>query len=223
MPVISLSYGGAFVAIGFALSFGLWRTGYESLIPVVAGCFAIVGPLMAVGLYEASRCRAAAAPVSLGEILFVKTASPLQLLYVGFVILFALLVWGRIAIMLYALFASSTYMPIADFSAFVLGTGQGLAMLLIGSIIGAGIAFAIFALTAFSIPLLMDQKTDIFTAVVASVAAVARNPGAMVLWAWLIAIFCAVGLATAFIGLVVIFPLLGYATWHAYRETFPNV
>lgn len=221
-PLISLGYGAAFVIAGAGVSFLLYRLGLSGWIPVFAGMFALVGPLIAVGLYEMSRRFQAGETFSLRDIIFVRVASPMQIAYIGFLILFVLLVWTRIAMLLYALFQSGTYLPLSQFSEFVLGTPQGLAMLVVGSVIGAGIGLALFAVTAFSIPMLMHREVDAFTAIVSSVRAVMNNKAAMLLWAWLIAIFVAVGLATLFIGLVVVFPLLGHATWHAYRDTFPD-
>lgn len=219
-PLLSLGYGAVFVLAGAGISYWLFKAGLSAMIPVALGCFAMVGPLVAVGLYEMSDRYLRGERYTLGQILFVKTAPPIHIAYVGFIIMFALLVWVRIAIMLYALFASSTYLPLASFSEFVLGTPQGLAMLVVGSIVGAGIAFSIFALTAFSVPMLMDRKMDIMEATVRSIQVIVKNPAPMILWAWLIAVFLAVGLATAMVGLVVIVPLLGHATWHAYKDVF---
>lgn len=219
-PLISFGYGLVFVLIGLSISFGLWRVGLSSAIPVAAGAFALVGPLMAVGLYELSRRYQTGQSFALKDIIFVKTKSPIHIAYSGFVLLFGLMVWVRIAVLLYALFATSSYIPLSKFSEYVLSTPQGLAMLALGSVIGAFIGFAIFSFMALSVPMLMDRKMDILEATVRSIQAVINNPAAMLLWAWLIAVFIAVGLATAFMGLIVIFPLLGHATWHAYCEIY---
>jgi uncharacterized membrane protein len=72
------------------------------------------------------------------------------------------------------------------------------------------------------VPMLMDREIDFVTAIVASVDAVKRNPGPMLLWAWLIALLVGFGLATLFVGLIVVFPLVGHATWHAYEELVPR-
>ncbi len=217
-PHLSLSYGALVIGGGAAIVSALWRTGYASLIPVAFGVFAILGPLLAVGTYEMSR------RIELGEtprifpVQFAGPHSPLQLAYVGFFLMFAALLWARIAMLLYALFTNGNYMPLDAFAAFALTTPSGLAMLAVGTLAGGLIAFAIYLLTVVSIPMLMNERTDAFTAVATGLRAWNRSPGAMLLWAWLIAVITAAGVATLFIGLAVAFPLLGHASWHAYRE-----
>ncbi len=219
-PLFSLSYGLVFVLIGLAITAGLWQIGMSSTIPVAAGAFALVGPLMAVGLYEMSRRYQTGESLNLKGVVLVQTASPIHLFYVGFLLLFALMVWSRIALMLYALFISGTYLPLSAFAEFVFETPQGLSMLVVGTAIGGIIAFAIFAMTAFAVPLLMDRNMDALEAVVRSIQVIFKNPVPMMIWAWLIAGLLAIGTATGFLGLIIIFPLLGHATWHAYDDLF---
>lgn len=221
-PVLSLGYGLVFVAAGYAMSIGLWRLGLSAFIPVAVGAFALVGPMMAMGLYELSRRREAGEPLEITKIVFVNAASPMQIAYVGFLIMFGLFVWARIAMLLYALFVSGTYLPLADFTTFALGTPQGLAMLGIGTVIGGMIAFVLFALTAFSIPMLMDRDTDFFTAIASSLDALKTNTKAVFLWAWIIGFSIVIGAATGLLAFLVLFPLLGHATWHAYRNMFAD-
>lgn len=218
----SLTYGLVFVGLGYFFSIGLWYLKMGSMIPVAAGGFALIGPLIAVGLYEIARRTEAHRPVFWSDLLPVKTQSTLQLAYVGFLLMFAFIVWMRIAIMIYALFYSSTFLPMNDFAGFVLGTPQGLAMLVVGSIVGGIIAFAIYAACVTSVPMLMDRKTDFLTAVASSIHTVVKNPKPMILWAWIVGGLIALCLATGFTGLALVFPLLGYSTWHAYRDLFPD-
>ena len=217
-PHLSLGYGALVIGGGVAIIWGLWRTGYASLIPVAFGMFAIFGPLLAVGTYEMSRRIEAGETPRLFPVRFAGPRSPLQLAYIGFFLMFAALVWARIAMLLYALFTNGNYMPLSEFTAFALTTTPGLAMLAVGTIAGGLIAFAIYLLTVVSIPMLMNERTDAFTAVATGLRAWNRSPGAMLLWAWLIAVITAAGVATMFIGLAVAFPLLGHASWHAYRD-----
>lgn len=217
-PVQSVGYGLLIVGSGLFLVYLLWQAGASSLIPVAIGVFALAGPLLAVGLYEASRRIEAGESPRLFPIKFAGPRSPLQIAFIGFFILFSALVWVLLAMALYAVFTAGSYAPLSDFVGFAIGTPQGLAMSTIGTIIGAVIAFVIFLLTVVSIPMLMNERTDAFTAIAQGIGAFRKAPGVMLLWAWLIGIIIVGGVASMFIGLAVAFPLLGHATWHAYRE-----
>jgi uncharacterized membrane protein len=220
MPAISLLYGLLFSAISLGLTMALFVLDWSSLVLALGAGFMLVGPMLAVGLYEASRRLEAGERVGLANTLFVKTASPTQLAFLGILLMLMLLFWMRIATLLFAIFFGlNAFPPLADLLPTLLFTAHGLGFLVIGTGIGAVIAFLVFATSALSVPMLMTRDMDAVTAALASVRAVRENIGPMVLWAWIIALVMAAGMATFFVGMIVAFPLIGHATWHAYRGT----
>lgn len=218
-PGIGLAYGVGFSGISLLLAYLLFQADLlYLLLPLVAG-FLLLGPMLAVGLYETSRRREAGESVSLGAAIFVATRSPTQLAFLGALLTIMLLVWIRVATLLYALFLGNQ--PFGDLQTMigtVFFTTDGLAMAVVGTLVGGVIAAAVFASTAFSVPILMARDMDAVSAMIASIKAVRANPWPMLVWAWLIVVLVGVGLATLFVGLAVTFPLIGHATWHAYRR-----
>ena len=223
MPAISLTYGLLFSAVSLGLSTALFVAEWSSLVLALGAGFMLVGPMLAVGLYEASRRLEAGEKVQLGRILFVKTMSPTQLAFLGILLMLAMLFWMRIASLLFALFFGlNGFPPLVDFLPTMIFTLHGLGLTVVGSAVGALLAFGVFSISALSVPMLMTRDMDAVSAMLASVKAVRENIGPMVLWAWIIALVMIAGMATFFVGMIIAFPLIGHATWHAYRGTIKS-
>ena len=217
-PVISLGYGLFVALLSYAVLGCLYF--FEAIylfLPLAAG-FMFGGPLIAVGLYEMSRRYREGTTFRLSDVLGAVRHAPLQLAYMGMVLLLFALLWIRIATLLFALFFGSSMPPLDGLFESLFLSMQGAAFLAVGTAVGAVLAFAAYAISAVSIPLNVDREVDAMTATIASLASVRDNFMPMMLWAWLIAIFTAAGIATLFLGLVLLFPLMGHASWHCYRD-----
>jgi len=222
-PMLSLTYGAIFAIIAGLLMVGLWVAQVPALILPMAGGFLLVGPILAAGLYRMSALIEQGHNVTLSDTLMVNIRSPGQLAFMGVLLMIAFFAWVEIALLLFMLVFGPTAMPpFQEFIATLLLEPRGLILLIIGTFLGAILAAIIFASTVVSIPMMMVRQIDAVTAIVTSWRAVAANPSVMLLWAVLIAATTALGFALFFVGLIVAFPLIGHATWHAFRDIVPD-
>jgi uncharacterized membrane protein len=219
---VGIPYGLLFAVTGAVLCYIVWT--YEIFYltwPLAAG-FLLIGPLLAVGLYDTSRRLEKNQSVSLGDALMAFRHNAPQIGLMGVILLVINLAWVRFASLLFLLYFSDAPPPpevVPFINAFL--SVDAIPFLIIGNAIGAVFAFVTFAVSAISIPMLLERNVNVVVAIATSVEAVRQNFKTMVLWAFLVALFIGAGIATAFVGLIVTLPLVGHATWHAYKELVP--
>jgi len=188
------------------------------ILPILSGV-AFLGPVTAIGLYQMSRQREQGQEVN-WLTAFAVLGSPRfgAMLVLGLVMLAIFLLWLAAADGIYAAtLGPAPPVSLAGFVSDVFTTGAGWAMILIGTVVGALFAVVVLALSVVSFPLLLDREIGLSRAVKTSVRVVAANPWSMLVWGLIIAIGLAVGSIPLFLGLILVMPVLGHATWHLYR------
>lgn len=179
--------------------------------------FLLVAPIMLTGIYELSRRLALGESPTLIEALGAWRCSCKCLIGFGLLLAVIATFWLLVSSVLIALFV---HQPITGMESFVrhVVLSQSSNLFVIWTALGGVIAALVFAASVVTVPMLLDRDTDLLTAILTSLNAVSANPLAMALWASLIMIFTALGMATMFIGLVLVIPVLGHASWHAYVD-----
>lgn len=219
-PAYGLFFALVYVLGGLGLWFGLGAAGQPVwFIPIAAG-FPLFAPFAAVGLYEVSRRREAGESISWGPVLgALRGRGDGQLALMAVLVLIVFGFWIILARGVFAIFMAQTGIGFESLG--LLWSAGGVTMLLIGSIIGAIVALFLFSITVISLPMLLDREVDFVTAMITSVETVRRNPKVMLSWAALIAGLLIAAMIPAFLGLFIVLPVLGHATWHLYRRAIP--
>lgn len=205
---LSAGFGVAIVLVSATVSWLAWSVGGFSLLATLLSGFVYVAPLIGVGLYAVSRARLAGREPRLADSFAMVQRVLGHAGIFALVQLVIILVWARAGMMVTAFIEVRT----GDTRALV-------EFLLVGSAIGSLFAALTFAASAFSLPMIADRRVDMVTACVSSAHAVLRNKWVLLQWGLLICALTAFGFATALLGLGLVMPWLGYATFHAYRET----
>ncbi len=208
-PATSLVYGFVMTMLCLFIAWLSWKFGTMGLYLGLATGFLFIGPVLAIGLYSFScQLEKGKKPV-FGYCMREGGRHMKDLLLFALILLVVFLLWARAATAVHIFFPMESDHSFMDMATF-LG---------IGSAIGILFSAVVFTASAFSLPMIMDRKVDAVTAVITSANAVLRNKSTMLVWAICIVMCVALGFATAMLGFIVLLPLIGHATWHAYRET----
>ncbi len=212
----SLTYGLALSFVGFLILRNAADIPY--LFTVAVSGFFLIGPVAASGWYEISRQQEKGKNPSFAQSLAGLREEAGSLLLFGLLLAFVLLSWERVSAILFALFFKGNLTDINNFVQNVLLSGVHVQFVAVYLLAGSALAVAVFALSVVAIPMILDRNVDIITAMMTSFRATEKNLGPMFIWAILIVACVAIGFATMMIGMVLLLPLLGHATWHAYKD-----
>ncbi|MDM4765623.1 DUF2189 domain-containing protein [Pelomonas sp. SE-A7] len=212
-PSIGLFYGFCFMAMGWALLETYQRS--PAWILWLSAGFLLLGPLLCMGLYQVSLRLERGQPIDLADSLTAWRTRTGQLAIFGFALLILEMLWGRAALVVFAV--SFDGMPDIGGSLLKLLDPENLGFILTYLSVGAVFAGLIFSISVISIPMILDEQVDAITAALTSLRLCLSQPGVMLLWGALISILILLAMLPGFAGLLVVGPVLGHASWHAYR------
>ncbi|WP_301100295.1 DUF2189 domain-containing protein [Propionivibrio sp.] len=215
-PIASLAYGLLFAIAGDVILIFAWRNPY--LFTVAVSGFFLIAPLLAGGLYEISRRQADGQHSTFFDSLAGWSRNGQSMAMYGLLLALVAIVWERTSAVFFALFVPGLTPDLAAFVTNVLLNADYRGLTLAWFLVGGMLAILVFAISVVSIPMLIDRDVDFVTAMMTSLRSVAQNPASMLLWAALVVLLTLAGFATLLFGLIVLMPLLGHASWHAYRD-----
>jgi len=216
MPLGSLAYGLVFALVGAGITW-LGMSKPQFIFTFWSG-FLLVGPFFAVGLYRMAQQVDQGKPPTLSRCWRVMGEQRTMVGIFSVVLALIMIAWIRVSTLAVALYVGNVATPSAVIE--VLTSAEGLGF--VGTLFGIGALFAVgmFMITAWSLPMVIDGKADMAVAIASSVKAVTEQPLAMLVWGGLVSLLTLVGMLTFFAAFVVIFPVLGYATWAGYKALF---
>jgi uncharacterized membrane protein len=217
-PAYGVAVGAMFAVSGWLLFYALWEMGLPFLIYPIAMGFALVAPFASGAFYAVSDLRERGEPVSPSAVVgaIANESSGRDFGWMALITFLALILWLEIAAVLTFAFGGINTFD-TDYMTKVFDSPSGIAFLLLGNIAGAIIGFVVFAISVISFPMLYHRQTDFVTAMVTSVRLVEKNPVTMLAWCSFIGIIVGLSVLSAFLGLLVLLPIIGHSTWHLYR------
>lgn len=217
-PAVSLTFGVIIAAISVLIIYGLWQQDYLAYSLPLASGFMFVAPFLGIAFYEISRRLEMGAPIRFHDIATAWSKRPAPLFTLGLIMMLLQAFWMRIAMLIYALFFGPEPVEWQSFVLTMLTTTDGLIFLIAGSAVGGVLAAISFAIGVVSFPLLLDRDVGTVQAIATSVAVSLANWRVLFGWGALIVLFTGAGLITGCLGLIITLPLIGHASWHAYRD-----
>ena len=217
-PGLGLLFGGIYPAVGLVLLVILEKLELGSLVFLAASAFMLIGPIAATCLYEVARRRESGETIGIAVVIRAVVERATAIGDLALVLTLILLAWFLIGFVLFALFFTGQPPSFSGFIEDVVFNQGKWGFLLVGTSVGFVLASLVFTVSVFAMPLLMDRDVTAYDAVSFSLRAVWLNRGNMVGWAATIAAVTFFGMALGFVGLLVTFPVIAYASWHAYRD-----